>query len=1646
MIRRYGTPLFVLILLWLACTVPLTGREIPLPKEEAPTALFSADLYDAEVDFFIAGSWTASLQGGAGVTWGDGITGIQPAVLSDFTDGFKFEQIPQLTLSLWYMDRYFFETTITEEQQLETFLFGYFGKENEFLQEARIGNTDIGYGDYGLFSIPAASRHSLGAYGRFEGSYSEHHLAARYDPAQLEEIRFRGSRQLEELRRAPQGFVRGRFFALPDADIDFLRVYLRDDAEGTVSDASGRSYRRLTDDEMVYSLAEGLLFLHNPAASDVVVYYEKGGNAVGDSTLGSDALSGIVDTGSGFVLDLETTIDFYWSADFAYGPYDDYSTFTGISNFTDWQRTINSNDGLLLYSPGQWSPFELLSVYSAGSTVQADSGNTTLWLADKNSSGGSRLPIEQFQEAEKARIAPAGFDLRSHEARYPLLIYTEESSWARSIYGPGPSGGTEPVDKELRFEQLSPAGSYNIGSNVLEGSITVLRNGVPEQRFTFNPDTGEINFFIPPGQNERIDITFRTTSAQAVGGDIFAAAVNRFSFNDQWSADLNLGLRWNADPNAYITEPGEAEGSMLTAGRLAYRSDRFSFSVESGINVRSPNTTGRLRLYGMNDSAFPVSINGELLYPGAPVSSAFYNTPGIGPFNHDSGPSPRGKLFFKDYYNYSFAGGYQLQKYTWDPPADQVYPYSQSGGDNRTGPYIAATGSETEGNAMVMEYSLASGEWVGGTIPLTEGSGAVDLSHVRAITLLVKHIGRESGAPEGTVNLHLLLGRLYEDLDADGILDGEDSPLDGGFAFNDEGFVLPVAPALPWAPSESRVNSEDLDGNGVLDGFSAILPNPVIKSSSVDFSITENTSWQRITIPLTDEDRTKLKASTGIEFVVAESSGSDSAEGRLLIADIDLQGSPFTGAAENKDDFKVYTRSLDPGSASYKSLMKQSEADLLNEDSVFNTKVTRVDWTSNDWSMTGYHTPVQLDEYESFSFFMRTESTEPDTMRLILRNPQNEGLAVEFSPPTAHSDWRRYTWKLHSSDPDNRILVDGSPVSGGAQLVTPSGGRAAGLRTLDNATGVNEFSVEGEVSVDGAIEIDEVYLHDPRLGIGVGGRTAVEYNYPDALMSIGERPLLHQLNFRQTVYGRQAGYQGGLTPAPAAAVAFTNALDFKLLGSSIALHYNGQWDAAEYLPAGGYRVALPLADGRFQVQDEYSEQHNYDSMDILRSAEIQLTSRQQSTLTFHSTLLWENSVLDRTWDFSTLVRENENLQVSLESAFQSRNSAAEAEADSLGMRYAKFTRWFYPQETAGPHFRRSDHSAGLTLLGGPITAELSHSLYTATSAGQSPFALDAGGGWSARLSTLLGKTPGRGVRVSHSYQRDSSLQQQYGEQNGFLEDLSTLPASLLESPFIWTSPPYYELWSTEMPETFEGHTAGQLSAAYTPSGEISINRNPGSRLYDLFAPARFSFEIERSLQRNFDSISDTHRFNGLYRATALNLFGRLGRYPAFEWYRTEEVSHSLIYSGTLNADEQHHEITVGQFIELNIDQQSVLGIDNTWNQSVGENLFKLRNRLYWQRTRPFEGTVPFEEKLSIKEEKRIQHSDELEFSFQESAGDSVTTAIIAGHTSLLILGESGTLKGFARAGYRRNENRQGDGSVQQHTIAVEIGTELILRF
>ncbi|MFP4618218.1 MAG: hypothetical protein ACLFMZ_05185, partial [Spirochaetaceae bacterium] len=84
-----------------------------LPEEEAPSSLLNTQLGDADVDLFLEGTWTSSFSGGFGWSRDNRSSETRFSTFPDMTDGLSFSQIPELTLSLWVMDRFFFETKIS---------------------------------------------------------------------------------------------------------------------------------------------------------------------------------------------------------------------------------------------------------------------------------------------------------------------------------------------------------------------------------------------------------------------------------------------------------------------------------------------------------------------------------------------------------------------------------------------------------------------------------------------------------------------------------------------------------------------------------------------------------------------------------------------------------------------------------------------------------------------------------------------------------------------------------------------------------------------------------------------------------------------------------------------------------------------------------------------------------------------------------------------------------------------------------------------------------------------------------------------------------------------------------------------------------------------------------------------------------------------------------------------------------------------------------------------------------------------------------------------------------------------------------------------------------------------------------------------
>ncbi|MFW5814677.1 MAG: hypothetical protein ACOCWX_04445, partial [Spirochaetota bacterium] len=292
--------------------VSLAAQAPPDPfDEEAPATLYDFEVGDAEVSLFSAGTWTAGVAPAIG--WlvtrdDDGTLRSLPGYGFPGLESVPFEQQANLTLSLWLLQRYFFETTVSfggsasddsvasDALSDSTFLFGYAGRADESVQSVLVGNTAIGIGAYPFLGFGDESgsvgQDAPGASAAFRTDRSTHELMVRFAPSERDEIVYANGGIVTETRVSASEYERNRHFVLPDGGLDFLEIYVESPAGGFTGDG-GRRYRRLDlDAEVVFSLADGTFSLRDRPSTRVLVYYEVGGVPIGDATLGREAYFG----------------------------------------------------------------------------------------------------------------------------------------------------------------------------------------------------------------------------------------------------------------------------------------------------------------------------------------------------------------------------------------------------------------------------------------------------------------------------------------------------------------------------------------------------------------------------------------------------------------------------------------------------------------------------------------------------------------------------------------------------------------------------------------------------------------------------------------------------------------------------------------------------------------------------------------------------------------------------------------------------------------------------------------------------------------------------------------------------------------------------------------------------------------------------------------------------------------------------------------------------------------------------------------------------------------------------------------------------------------------------------------------------------
>ncbi|MEE8440579.1 MAG: hypothetical protein V3S41_02565 [Spirochaetia bacterium] len=1444
-------------------------QEAPESFHEAPESLLELDLGDAEVALFLSGGWTTGIGGALGLSAHRNADGtIETQFPSPFPglDTVPFFNRVDLTLSLRLLDRYFFETTVSDQFQLSSLLFGYSGLPNEFVQSVLIGNAAIEMGAYSYLgfgdSTGTAGREAPGIAALFQTDRSSHELMVRLEPSEETVIRYSGGRIISESSVNSADYIRDRFFVLPDGGLGTLTIYA-ESTGGSLGGNDGRNYR-LVDlaAETEFSLAEGTLSFAQAPVGRIVAYYESGGLGVGDGTLGRDS----------FFLLTGSHPDLARPADFSFAEpaellsvYDIDVVWSALSPNektaleVDYFRVlVDGRDGLLLYEPGRYSPFEVAGLYDP--PVAITDGTTIEFATPHGTALDLPLIATETLNGTLVSVSTAGTPARSYDRRYPFAASLLDDP-APEIYGPAPVAAASRAI--LRFHTGTGVDAILLDSNYVPGSVRVVRNGTPTTAFEVS-DSGELIFVQPLSATDTAVVQYRT-AAGGESGDLLLGIGNRFNPYPGLEADIALGMRWKPIQSRYSTTAGQYPGYIALSASAGYAgAGAFTVQASAGASYSVPDSTGVLRVNGMNGSATTVFMSARNIFPAAP--------PTDDPDPADSvaiDATKRGTLFHRDFTSAGFLGSRELQNYLWTPPPLQIFDYADGG---RIGPY-AAVSNDTEagdyaGNVMVMEYDIAVNRtWVAGLTRIN-GGRETDLSGTTRIE------GSYRVADGGTgVRAFIQIGALSEDIDADGVIDVGSSTIDPYLSFND--------PATGWTLAAGAVNqqldspyTEDADRDNRSDPE---LPDVLLTRELPPVGAG---GWQTFQIDLTRAEQRLLRSSRSVRYLIQRDVPGGERTGRFVFSDLRFYGAGFTITAPTSAE--VSAREIPETSAGTTTLSGAGTlaaafpavAGRLGDAEAI-PSVLAVEWSglgTESFTLSHAFSPVAAADYQELRLYARGVGATDAVVTLRALTEVAEAVVAEWSG-TVSGGWIE--------------LIVGLPETSAAVI----------------------HSVEVEISGQDAGEIllDELSFWTPRETVGATGSLEMEWG-PEVSLDIGGRTVVDGIRIRQSLRAQSAGYADGLS-ATRTGVEATTDLAVRVIGAPIEIGIAGSYGPNGPGLQASHALTIPIAPARTSLTEFFRRSYLTYGESLQHHVGLAVGPIGPAD----GGLDWQlDSYSDKTvssWN--------------ARAGWRGARDGAERVAAGLGITATEATVRELQSDTYPADWLRSFVGLAPT---GEETADRTLTLEAELKLSGSATGLTLGAalgtavtGDTDSLATTLAVeiaapvTLGDRLRVTPSAGRAVTLHSRADHAPSFSADVSAAAAVLGMQTYLIAAWPVWELWDPRTATAFAGATTTFDTAQYLPSVAVEISRPIRSSPWSLVVPTNARVSASRELSRREDAVSEIRSVTTEISLTAPNVLGRLGSSPTFDFYDTDELITSA--AATVRTEESGR-----TSVEIDVDQ------------------------------------------------------------------------------------------------------------------------------
>ena len=1342
-----------------------------------------------------------------------------------------YKQEVDLTMSLWINDRWFVEANFLDDSAQNTYRAGFQGLPGEFLQYAGIGNTGLDFPSFPYLDLGGDSPSSFGIYSRFASDSLNIHALFRYDAASREERVFTGGRERTYTYIQPENSLRGISFVLPDINIDSeITVYIEDE-KGTVRDSGGRRWRIAGPSEYAAGKAQGLLDLSVRTEGMIAVSYSKGGNA----RPWLSSMGNYNGSNGDYLYAVQRLFD---GIDLASYPQ------SGGGSSRPGEVIFGGVYALVVREPGTFSPFERRSRYDAPSSaseqaelVSLSSGNKIagydLVLLDTNTASAD-LPLYTAAVSRRGvyELVPQGnFSPRDPRLLWPLAAEYHE------IYLP--SAGIFTGDITLRFTNYNNQGGYHIGTDVVPGSIQVWRSGIQDANFSYNSSSGEVTIFGPVGYNENIRITYLKVSSGTRIGSIAAGVGAVYGSEESpFSAQAAIGLRTNLNmpgEESFTQEDVDSTGTVGLGAKVQWDFDFFKASITTGLAFVQADTTGLYRAAGMEGNETILSL---------PPGTSFLSHPPASAFVSGLDLSNRAGLIYRNYNSNSVLGD-NLMYIERDAPVvsgiDRPYPVRDSQlGDTQV---------------LAAEFTLDNAQrWTGFQVPLDYSTGL--LSRAGEIEFPYRFYGFSGN----TANFRLIIQI--------GALSGRD------FAFAEN-------PDLVW-------EKEIFSSGGTFD------TNAHIASFS-----------------LSDDDRLKLTDARYLRVIAVLDDGlaGESVSGRVLIAPPIVRGASFRAVTFDGSTVKgspgfsspnnrvTALETMDTGDASLSSAYSEIIKRLHPVTQSANTqRVMRIDWENMEAGLCagidGRLGELPLVDYRELSFFVKApENTQGAISFIVADGPQsvsNSRLAARV-PLSAFraGQWSKVTIRYQGNG--TGVFVDGAKAADAFLSYRPDRSRTDDSAQAQRSDYVAVF-ISPDISQklnDGTIYIDEIILEDPLTVFRMNAGANVEYSRPGTLLSIGSVPVLADFSVRSAVESEiQAEGESEELRAQGSAASRTGA-EISLFGVNISGNFS--FTAAEdtFLWSADHKISREI--GHFYIEESFYTT----PADDTAHHNINLSFSSDFYASLAADALYEFSSLKQKWNFGMGYRSQKDfipsIAISTEALWTGREQIASNEG--YGELWAASWEPLVPDLGEGADSRKTQTQIIITQRSRPVGAVVSLEGSSNFSGANSLTVLEN----SSFLDIpLVFNIFSLNLRAGRSFKRHL-----YFSGEDALDDGRKFFESVNDSLSGWTVFPGYSLFAPELADAVYRGLDNSPSAdiavysAFTDHFSTNIVLPNIYNFASFFIPSRAALRLERVLEQKYDTRADMLNLSGSLGFSAINMFGALGYRPLFNFYQTDEFTHTI---------------------------------------------------------------------------------------------------------------------------------------------------------